>query len=189
MYVTNEFRKGIKIEIDGTPYKIVDFQHVSPGKGGAFTRTKLQNLLNGNVTERTFKSGDTVKQANTDDADMQYLYSDAAGYHFMNTQTYDQIALSKEFLGASVNYLQENIKVKVLHFNERPIAVELPTFVELKVVETEPGIRGDTASGGSKPAMMDTGAKVNVPFHIKEGDVLKVDTRDGKYVEKVNKKS
>jgi len=187
MYATNQFRKGLKIEIEGVPFQIVDFQHVSPGKGGAFTRTKLRNMLNQNVIEKTFKSGDKVDSADTEEREMQYLYQDSEGYHFMNTATYDQTVLQPESLVDTVGYLQENIVLKVMYFNERPIGVEPPTFVSLKVVETEPNIRGDTASGGTKPAKLETGAVVQVPFHISEGDVLKVDTRDGSYVEKVNK--
>ena len=187
MYATNEFRKGIKLEIDNVPYIIVDFQHVSPGKGAAFTRTKLKNLLNQNVTEKTFKSGDRVGEANIDIREMQYLFKDAEGYHFMNTANYDQVALSDEQLGDAKNYLQENLTINVMYYNERPIGVELPTFVELKVVRTDPSFRGDTVTGGGKPATLETGAVVTVPFHISEGDVLKVDTRDNSYVEKVNK--
>lgn len=186
MYATNQFRKGLKIELDGVPFSIVDFQHVSPGKGGAFTRTKLRNMLNQNVIERTFKSGDKVDRANTEERDMQYLYSDAEGYHFMNMVSYDQMALQKEQLGESVGFLQENSVLKIMFFNERPIGIELPTFVELEVVETEPAIRGDTVSGGTKPAKLKPGAVVQVPFHIKEGDVLRIDTREGgAYVEKM----
>lgn len=187
MYATNQFRKGLKIELDGVPFQIVDFQHVSPGKGGSFTRTKLKNMLNQNVIERTFKSGDKVDRANTEQKEMQFLYGDNEGYHFMNTANYEQVALSKEQLGENVGYLQENLQIQIMYFNERPIGVELPTFVELKVVDTEPAIRGDTVSGGSKPAKTEMGAVVNVPFHIKEGDIIKVDTRDGSYVEKVNR--
>ena len=184
MYATNQFRKGLKVELDGTPYQIVDFQHVSPGKGSAFTRTKLKNMLNQNVIERTFKSGDKVHKANTEEKEMQYLYHDSEGYHFMNMANYEQVALSKEVLGDSVGFLQENLVIKVMYFNERPIGIDLPTFVVLKVVDTEPAFRGDTVSGGTKPAKLETGATVAVPFHIQEGDVIKVDTRDSSYVEK-----
>jgi elongation factor P len=187
MYATNQFRKGLKVEIEGIPYEIVDFQHVSPGKGRAFTRTKLKNMLNQNVIERTITSGDKLDRANTEEKDMAYLYKDAAGYHFMNQANYEQVALSEEHLGAGKDYLQENLVIKVMYFNERPIGVELPTFVVLKIVETEPSFRGDTVTGGSKPAKLETGAVVAVPFHLKEGDYIKVDTRDQKYVEKANK--
>lgn len=187
MYATNEFRKGLKIEIEGHPYQIVEFQHVSPGKGSAFTRTKLKSMLNQNILERTFKSGDKVDRANTDQREMQYLYADSAGCHFMDTANYEQLTIQREQLGDSVNYLQENCEVQVTLYNDRPIGVELPTFVELTVTRTDPAFKGDTVSGGSKPAVMNTGATVNVPFHIKEGDMLRIDTRDGSYVEKVNK--
>ncbi|MEK6579605.1 MAG: elongation factor P [Bdellovibrionota bacterium] len=187
MYATNQFRKGLKVELDGTPFEIVDFQHVSPGKGRAFTRTKLRNMINQNVIERTITSGDKLDRANTEEKEMQYLYRDAEGHHFMNQANYDQVALSEETLGMTKDFLQENLVIKVMYFNERPIGVELPTFVNLKVVETDPAFKGDTVSGGTKPAKLETGAVVQVPFHIKEGDVLKVDTRDYTYVEKANK--
>jgi len=187
MYATNQFRKGLKVEIDGIPYEIVDFQHVSPGKGRAFTRTKLRNMLNQNVTEKTITSGDKLDRANTEEKEMQYLFRDAEGYHFMNNANYEQIALRDDQLGAAKDFLQENLVIKIMYFNERPIGVELPTFVILKIVETEPSARGDTVTGGSKPAKLETGAIVNVPPHVKEGDVIKVDTRDYSYVEKANK--
>lgn len=187
MYATNEFRKGLKIEIEGIPYEIVDFQHISPGKGRAFTRTKLRNLLTQNVIERTITSGDKVDRANTDQREMQFLYKDAAGYHFMDQQNYEQVAIQEETLGASKDFLQENLVIKVMYFNERPIGTDLPSHVILKVVETDPAFKGDTVTGGTKPAKLETGAVVQVPFHIKEGDVIKVDTRDYSYVEKANK--
>lgn len=186
MYATNQFRKGLKVEIEGTPYEIVDFQHVSPGKGRAFTRTKLKNMLNQNVIERTITSGDKLDRANTEEREMQYLYHDAEGFHFMNQANYDQVALSDDQLGSSKDFLQENLVIKVMYFNERPIGIELPTFVSLKVIETTSAFKGDTV-GGTKPATLETGAVIQVPFHIKEGDVLKVDTRDSSYVEKANK--
>ena len=187
MYATNQFRKGLKLEIDATPYRIVDFQHVSPGKGGAFTRTKLKNMLNGNVVEKTFKSGEKIARANTEDKEMQYLYSDGEGYHFMDTSSYEQVPLREDHLGEDVGYLQEGIKVNVTFYNDRPIGVDLPNMVELKIVETDPAFKGDTVSGGTKPAKTEAGAVVQVPFHLKEGDVIKIDTRENKYVEKVNK--
>lgn len=187
VFATNQFRKGLKLEIEGVPYQIVDFQHVSPGKGAAFTRTKLRNLLTTNVVEKTFRSGDKVEGANIEIKEMQYLYKDAEGYHFMNTANYEQVALTPERLADNVGFLQEQLQINVMYYNERPIGVELPTFVNLKVTETAPGVRGDTATGGSKSATLETGASVQVPFHISEGDILKIDTRDGSYVEKVNK--
>lgn len=187
MYATNQFRKGLKIEIDGVPYEIVDFQHVSPGKGRAFTRTKLKNMLNQNVTEKTITSGDKVDRANTEEKEMQYLYRDAEGYHFMNQANYDQVALSGEQLGSAKDFLIENLVIKVMYFNERPIGVEVPTFVNLKITETTLASKGDTVTAGTKPATLETGAVVQVPYHIKEGDVIKVDTREYTYVEKANK--
>ena len=187
MYATNQFRKGLKVEIEGIPYEIIDFQHVSPGKGRAFTRTKLKNMLNQNVTEKTITSGDKVPQANTEAKEMQYLFRDAEGFHFMNQANYEQVALTPEQLGDAKDFLQENLVIVVMYFNEKPIGVELPTFVVLKVVETDPAHKGDTVTGGSKPAKMETGAVVQVPFHIKEGDMLKIDTREYKYMEKANK--
>ncbi|MGE0614314.1 MAG: elongation factor P [Bacteriovoracia bacterium] len=187
MYATNQFRKGLKIEIEGVPFQIVDFQHVSPGKGAAFTRTKIRNMLNQNVIERTFKSGDKVDRADTEEREMQYLYGDAEGFHFMNNATYDQVVLSKDQLGEQVGYLKENLVLQITYFNERPIGVEFPTFVELYVKEADPAVKGDTVSGASKYCTLESGARIMVPMHIKEGDLLKVDTRDGTYSEKVNK--
>ena len=187
MFATNEFRKGLKVEIDNVPYEIVDFQHVSPGKGRAFTRTKLRNLVTGNQLERTITSGDKLDGANTEQKEMQYLFKDAEGYHFMNQSDYDQVALQPDLLGESVGFLQEHLVIQVMYYNDRPIGVELPIFVALKIVETDPAFKGDTVTGGTKPAKLETGAVVQVPFHIKEGDVIKVDTRSSAYVEKVNK--
>jgi len=187
VYPTNEFKKNIKLEIDGIPYTIVDFQHVSPGKGRAFTRTKLKNLLNGNVIERTITSGDKIPAADIELKDMQYLYKEQDGFVFMNTENYEQITLSKEAIGDLAGYMQDNMQVKIMLYNGQPISVELPTFVELKVVRTDPSAKGDTVTGGSKPATLEPGATVNVPFHISEGDMIRVDTRDSSYVEKVNK--
>jgi elongation factor P len=186
MYATNQFRKGLKVELEGIPYEIVDFQHVSPGKGRAFTRTKLKNMLNHNILERTITSGDKLDRANTDEREMQYLYHDAEGFHFMNQSNYEQVVLSAEQLGQGKDFLQENLVIKVMYFNERPIGVELPTFVVLQVKETTSAFKGDTV-GGTKPATLSTGAVVQVPFHIKEGDNIKVDTRDYSYAEKSNK--
>jgi elongation factor P len=187
MHATNEFRKGLKVEIDGVPYEIVDFQHVSPGKGRAFTRTKLKNMMNQNVIERTITSGDKLESANTEEKEMQYLYTDAEGAHFMNQADYDQVVLRDEQLGSAKDFLQEGVVLNVMYFNERPIGVELPTFIVSEVVETDPAHKGDTVTGGSKPAKLKPGAVVQVPFHIKEGDLIKVDTRDYRYVEKANK--
>jgi elongation factor P len=181
---TAEFRKGLKIEVDDTPYTIVDFQHVKPGKGGAFVRTKLKHLRLGTVVDRTFRSGEKFELVNFEQRPMQFLYRDDR-FHFMNLRTYEQIALAHEEVGDAADYLKENMEVEILYVDEAPIGVELPTFVELQVVKTDPGLRGDTASGGSKPATLETGAVVQVPLFIDEGDVLRIDTRTGAYIERV----
>ena len=187
MYPTNQFRKGLKVEIEGVPYEIVDFQHISPGKGRAFTRTKLRNMINGNVTEKTITSSDKLDKANTDQQEVQYLYKDAAGYHFMNKANYEQFQLQEDQLGNAKDWLVENLELNVLFFNERSIGVEPPVFVVAKVTETDPAFKGDTVTGGTKPAKIESGATVQVPFHIKEGDLIKVDTREYMYVEKAKK--
>ena len=188
VYPTNEFKKNVKLEIDNIPYSIVEFQHVSPGKGSAFTRTKLKNLLNGNVIERTFKSGDRIPAANVDNREMQFLYKDNNGFNFMNTENYEQIIISEEQIGEQALFMMDNMTVQVLFFNDKPITVDLPTFVNLKVKSTAPAFKGDTVTGGTKPATMETGAVVQVPFHISEGDLLKIDTRESSYVEKASSK-
>ena len=187
MYDTKQFRKALKIEVDGIPYNIVDFQLVSPGKGGSFVRTKLKNMLNENVIERTFKTGDKVGRPDLQQLEFQYLYREGDHFYFMNQVNYEQVPLDGHIVATARDFLQENLVVQVLFFNGKAIGVELPTFVELKVVNTEPGFKGDTATGAQKPAKLETGVSINVPLHIKEGDVLKVDTRDYKYIEKVNR--
>jgi len=184
MYSTPDFRKGLRIELGNEPYVIVDFQHVKPGKGGAFVRTKLKNLLNGRVVDKTFRSGEKVGKPDMEEKEMQFLYKDDE-YHFMDNSSYEQIALSGEVIGDSKNFLQENTNVTILFYQNRPINLELPIFVELEVVEAEPGVKGDTASGASKPVTMETGAKIQVPLFIEEGDRLKIDTRTGEYIERV----
>jgi elongation factor P len=185
MYSTAEFKKGLKIEVDGTPYIIVDFQHVKPGKGGAFVRTKLKNLLNGRVVDQTFRSGEKVGKPDLMERKMQYLYREGDRYCMMDNETFEQIMLTEEQVGEARLYLIENLNVEVLFYNKEPIAVELPTFVELAVARTEPGVRGDTATGGSKPAILESGATLQVPLFINEGDRVKVDTRTGTYIERV----
>ncbi|HEV8672938.1 MAG TPA: elongation factor P [Methylomirabilota bacterium] len=180
---TAEFRRGLKIEVDGNPYTIVDFQHVKPGKGGAFIRTKLKHLRLGTVVDRTFRSGEKFELVDFEQKPMQFLYRDDR-FHFMSLETYEQIALSREEVGDAADYLKETMEVELLYINGSPAGVELPTFAELRVVKTDPGLRGDTASGGSKPATLETGAVVSVPLFINEGDVLKVDTRTGTYIER-----
>jgi len=184
MYSTPDFRRGLKIEINNEPYTIVEFQHVKPGKGGAFVRTKLKNLLNGRVVDKTFRSGEKVGKPDMEEKEMQFLYKDDE-YHFMDNSSYEQIALSGEVIGDSKNFLQENTNVTILFYQNRPINLELPIFVELEVVEAEPGVKGDTASGASKPVTVETGAKIQVPLFIEDGDRLKIDTRSGEYIERV----
>lgn len=185
MYSTADFKKGLKIEIDGTPYVIVDFLHVKPGKGGAFVRTKLKNLLTGRVIDQTFRAGERVRRPDLMEREMQYLYREGDNFYMMDNETFDQIFLTGEQLGDARLFLKENLNVKVLFFNRQPVAVELPTFVELAVAETEPGVRGDTATGGSKPATLETGAVIQVPLFVEQGDIVKVDTRTGEYIERV----
>lgn len=186
MLSTTDFRKGLKIEVDGVPYAMVDFQHVKPGKGGAFVRTKLRNLISGGVIERTFRAGEKFDKPDLEEKKMQYLYAEGAQFYFMDTETYEQTFLTEEQLGESKNYLQEHITINVLFYQGKPIGVDLPTFVVLTVAKTDPGLRGDTASGGSKPATMETGAVIQVPLFINEGDKLKIDTRTGDYIERVS---
>jgi elongation factor P len=181
---TADFRKGLKIELEGEPYIITDFLHVKPGKGGAFVRTKLKSLVTGNVIDRTFRSGEKVQTPSLEEKTMQYLYHEGDTYHFMDSDTYEQITLAGNLLGEDSNFLQENVEVKILFHNDQPIGVELPFFVELTIVQTEPGVKGDTASGGTKPATVETGAVIQVPLFLNEGDVIKVDTRTGAYIER-----
>ena len=181
---TAEFKKGLKIQFDGEPYSIVDFQHVKPGKGGAFVRTKLKHMKLGRVIDNTFRAGEKVELVDFDEKRMQYLYRDDR-YHFMDLDTYDQISLSAEEVGDARDFLKENTEVEILFINDSPVTVELPNFIELQITKTDPGIRGDTASGGSKPATLETGAVVQVPLFLNPGDVVKVDTRSGEYLGRV----
>lgn len=184
-YQTTDFRNGLKIAIEGKPFIVVNFQHVNPGKGSAFVKAKIKNLETGQVLERTFKAGvDTVDKPDMEEREMEYTYGDMDGYNFMDTKTYESVHLSHENVGDAKNFLQDGIKVEILYFNERPISIELPNFVNLKVTETDPGLKGDTAAGGNKKAIMETGLQVNVPLFINEGEVLKIDTRTGEYVER-----
>ncbi len=185
MYSTNEFHKGLFIEVENVPYQILEFQHVKPGKGNAFVRTRIKNLLTNNVIERTFKSGDTVQEPAIESKHVQYLYSDQNGFQIMDLDSYEQMTLTPEQMGDRKFYLVDNMEMDVLYYKGKPIAVEIPNFVNLRVKDTEPGIKGDTASGGGKPATLTTGLTVTVPFHIKIDDLLKVDTRTGTYVEKI----
>ncbi len=182
---TNEFKKGMKVVYKGDPYMIVEFQHVKPGKGAAFVKTRLKNLRTGNVLDVNFRSGDKLELAETEEREMEFLYKEGDNYCFMDSNTYEQVYIPKDVLGEKAFYLKENMSVRVLWFRDEPVDIELPNFIELKVVETEPGVRGDTVSGGSKPAKLETGLVINVPLFINEGDVIKVDTRTGEYVERV----
>jgi len=185
MYATSDFKKGLKIELDGAPYVIVDFQHVKPGKGGAFVRTKLKNLLSGRVLDQTFRSGERVKRPDLMEREMQYLYREGDRFCMMDNETYEQFMLTAEQVGDGLLYLTENLDVKVLFFNQQPVALEVPTFVELAVTQAEPGLRGDTATGGTKPATLESGVTIQVPLFINEGDRVKVDTRTGSYIERL----
>ncbi len=182
---TTEFRNGLKIEIDGEPYIIVEFQHVKPGKGGAFVRTKFKSLKSGNVTDKTFRAGEKVDVPNLEEKTMQYLYAADKDRVFMDTSSYEQVSMNEKQLGDSINYLKENMEIKVLYHKGQPINIDLPMFVELAIAKTDPGVRGDTASGGSKPATLESGAVIKVPFYLNEGDVVKVDTRSGIFIERV----
>ena len=186
MYSTSDFRRGLKIEVDGVPYIMVEFQHVKPGKGGAFVRTKLRNLVTGGVVDKTFRAGEKVEKPDLEEKTMHYLYAEGSQYYFMESETYEQTFLTQEQLGDSKNFLQDNITVAVLYYQGKPIGVELPIFVELEVIKTEPGVRGDTASGGSKPANLETGTVIQVPLFVNEGDKVKIDTRTGEYIERIS---
>jgi elongation factor P len=187
MYENADFKKGLKIMVDGNPYTIVDFQHVKPGKGNQFTRTKMRNLLTGQNLERTFKSGERFEIPDVNNREMSYLYKDDVGYTFMDKESYEQVIMTTSDIGDERYYLTENLEVSVLFYNGKPVIVEVPKTVTLKVAKTDPGLKGDTVSGATKPATMDTGLVVKVPLHISEGDVLRIDSESGNYVDRVNK--
>lgn len=187
MLDTSDIRKNLKIVLDGAPYAVVDHQFVKPGKGQAFTRTKLKNMITGAVLERTFKSGEKLEKADMEERQMQYLYPENDQYVFMDTGNYTQINLSADVLEDTPSYLLDGMMVDVLFWGDKPIGVTPPTFVELEVMETEPGFKGDTSSNITKPATVSTGKIVQVPIFVNAGDVLKVDTRTGAYVERVKK--
>lgn len=184
MISSNDFRPGTTIELDGNVWQVVDFQHVKPGKGAAFVRCKLKNLQTGAVVERTFNAGEKVPKAHVDRRRMQYLYEVDGAYTFMDNETYDQVELNLEQLGYAKNFLLENMECSIMFFQGIVIGLDLPVSVELKVVETEPGIKGDTATGGNKPATLETGYVVKVPMFINVDDVLRIDTRTGQYIER-----
>lgn len=185
MVSAGDFRNGLTIEFEGNVYQVIEFQHVKPGKGAAFVRTKLKNIKNGGVVEKTFRPTEKCPQAHIDRADMQYLYNDGDLYHFMDTETYDQIALNTEDVGDALKFVKENEMVKMLSHNGQVFSVEPPLFVELEVTQTEPGFKGDTSTGATKPATVETGAQVNVPLFVEIGDVIKIDTRTGEYLSRV----
>lgn len=185
MISVGDLRVGHKVELDGEPYIVVDAQHVKPGKGGAFCRTKLKSLKSGSVIERTFRVGEKLDVPSLEEKEVQYLYCAEGQYYFMEVNTFEQLFLREDQLGESKNYLKENMVLNILYFNENPIGIDLPLSVELAIVRTDPGIRGDTATGGSKPAVLETGAVVKVPLYLNEGDVIKVDTRTGEFIERV----
>lgn len=184
MISSNDFRNGVTIEIDNDVWQVVDFQHVKPGKGAAFVRAKLKNIRTGAVVERTFNAGEKIPQAHVDRREMQFLYESDHMYNFMDTENYEQIALSEEQLGDAKQFLKENMILGIMFFQENIIGVDVPNSVELVVVETDPGLRGDTATGGIKPAKLETGYVVKVPLFINVGDVLRIDTRTGEYIER-----
>jgi len=185
MISAGDFRNGVTIEYEGNVYQIIEFQHVKPGKGAAFVRTKLKNIISGGVVERTFRPTEKCPQARIDRKDMQYLYSDDDFYYFMDNESYEQIALDKESVGESLKFVKENEICKVCSYNGKVFSVEPPLFVELEITDTEPGFKGDTATGATKPAIVETGAKVNVPLFVEMGEVIKIDTRTGEYLSRV----
>lgn len=182
MISSNDFRPGVTIELDGTVWRVIEFLHVKPGKGAAFVRTKLKNAQNGNVVERTFKAGENVPQANLEKRTMQHTYKDADQYVFMDLETFEESHLKKEQIGAGVKYLKEEMEVNILFWGEKILEVELPTSVVLEVTQTDPGVKGDTATGGTKPAIVETGAQVMVPLFISIGEKIKIDTRNDNYL-------
>jgi elongation factor P len=185
---TNEFRKGLKVLLDNDePFTIVEFQHVKPGKGGAFVRTRLKSLVTGNVLDRTFKSGDKVEIPDMEEKEMQYMYKEGANYYFMDVNTYDQLFVEEENLGDATNYLKEGLTINVSFYKGKAIGVDLPNFVDMVVTKTEPGMKGDTAQNATKPAELETGYVIQVPLFLEQGDMVKIDTRTGDYITRVSK--
>jgi elongation factor P len=187
MYSTSDFKKGLKILIDGQPFSVVDFQHVKPGKGNQFTRTKLKNMITGSNLEKTYKSGEKFEVPDVMTRDCTFLYKEDSGFVFMDKENYEQYIMSPDAVGESGNFLTENMEVTILFFNSRAIGVDVPNSVFLKVAQTDPGVKGDRVTGATKPATLETGFVVNVPLHITEGDTLKIDSRTGEYIERANK--
>ena len=185
MISAGDFRNGVSLEIEGNVFQIVEFQHVKPGKGAAFVRTKLKNIINGGLVERSFRPTEKFPQARIDRKDMQYLYEDGGLFTFMDVETYDQVALNAETIGDALKFVKENEMCKVCSYNGSVFSVEPPLFVELQITETEPGFKGDTATGATKPAIVETGAQVKVPLFVNQGEVIKIDTRTGEYLSRV----
>jgi len=184
MASTSEFKNGLTIELDGDVYQIVEFQHVKPGKGGAFVRTRLRKFSTGQVIDKTFRAGERIEIARVDRRPLQFLYHSDGDYIFMDNQTFDQLTMSKEQIGPQVKFLKDNLEVNVASYNDRILGVDLPDTIEVEVTQTDPGLKGDTASGGSKPATIETGATITVPLFVNEGDRIRVDTRSEKYIER-----
>ncbi|MBA9088425.1 elongation factor P [Fontibacillus solani] len=182
MISVNDFKTGLTVEVDGDIFTVLDFQHVKPGKGAAFVRSKLKNLRNGNTVEKTFRAGETIGRALIENRDVQYLYASGQDHAFMDNETYDQFTLTQDQLKWELNFLKENMNVKIVSYQGEILGINLPNSVELKVVETEPGIKGNTATGATKNAKVETGLNVQVPLFINEDDVLLIDTREGKYI-------
>lgn len=186
-YSTNEFKSSVKILIDGDPYSILENEYVKPGKGQAFNRVKVRNLKNGRVIERTWKSGDTAEAADVVEVDLQYLYSDGEFWHFMDPTSFEQISAGKNAVADAEQWIKGEESCKVLLWNGVPLSISPPNFVELRIVETDPGVRGDTSGGGGKPAKLETGATVRVPLFVQQGEIIKIDTRSGEYLSRVGK--
>ncbi|SHH53624.1 elongation factor P [Butyrivibrio fibrisolvens DSM 3071] len=185
MVTASDFRNGVTIEVDGKVCQVIEFQHVKPGKGAAFVRTKLKDIINGGVIETTYRPTEKFPQAHIERRDMQYLYNDGDLFNFMDTESYEQIAVNQEIVGDSMKFVKENEMCKVNSYNGSVFAIEPPLFVELEITETEPGFKGDTATGATKPATVETGAQVSVPLFVNQGDVIKIDTRTGEYLSRV----
>lgn len=185
MISAGEFRNGVTFEMDDQVFQIIEFQHVKPGKGAAFVRTKIRNVITGATVERTFNPTDKFEKAQINKRDMLFLYKDGDLYYFMDEQTYEQIPLNESSIGSTLEFVKENMSCKVLFFKEQVIGIEPPTFVELEITETEPGFKGDTATGANKPAIVETGAQIKVPLFVNQGDIVRIDTRTGEYMERV----
>lgn len=185
MISVNDFKTGVTVELEGQVYQVVEFQHVKPGKGAAFVRAKLKNVKSGGVVEKTFRGGEKLRRAHLDKRGMQYLYMDGDDYVFMDNDNYEQLSISRDDMGDGVKWLKENMSIQVLMYQSQIMGIEMPNFVELEVVDTEPGVKGDTATGATKAARLETGASVQVPLFVNTGDRLRIDTRTGDYMERV----